>query len=248
MSVLAIPRIIAHRGAKAAAPENTLAAMRRAHAEGASWVEFDVKLTHDGVPVVIHDETLERTTNGRGRVADLTLDQIRRFDAGRWFSPAFVGERVPTLSETLALLASLGMGFNLEIKPCPGRAVETAEAALKMVEAEWPADKPTPVISSFNRDSLKAARRVAPDLPRGYLAEALGRRWQEEVRSLACRTLHPGWRRLTRAQVKAAKAAGWPVLVWTVNEPARARELIGWGVDGLITDRPEALIAALRLA
>lgn len=242
-----IPTIIGHRGARTNAPENTLAGLRCAHAEGATWVEFDVKLTRDGIPILIHDETLERTTDGRGAVRDLTLDEIVRVDAGcpAVFGDRFRGERIPTLEASLALLRDLGMGFNLEVKPCPGLEGETSRAALAVVARVWPADAAVPVISSFKRASLEAARLAAPDLPRGYLAERLEGDWLAQARSLGCATLHPGFRDLTRDQVETAHAAGLPVLVWTVNDPARAVELRGWGVDSLITDVPGKIAAAI---
>jgi glycerophosphoryl diester phosphodiesterase len=242
-----LPLVIGHRGAKSNAPENTLAGLRAAHEEGASWVEFDVKLSADDVPLLIHDETLERTTDGRGRVRDLTLAAIRAVDAGcpAQFGATFRDERVPTLADALDLLLSLGMGFNLEIKPCPGRERETAETAIRVVRERWPAGAPTPILSSFKLASLEAARDAAPDLPRGLLAERLGEGWLEQARRLDCATIHPQERHLTAARVEAIKRAGYPVLTWTVNSPARAVELRDWGVDSLITDVPAALVAAL---
>ena len=123
--------VIGHRGAAAAAPENTLASLRKAKELGASWVEFDVKLTRDGVPILMHDERLERTTNGRGEVAQATLAELQELDAGGWFGPAFRGERVPTFEAALGLCAELGLGINVEIKPCPGREAETARVAVE---------------------------------------------------------------------------------------------------------------------
>lgn len=242
-----LPLVIGHRGAKASAPENTLAGFRAAHAQGAAWVEFDVKLTADGVAIVIHDETLKRTTTGRGKVRDLTLAAIRAFDAGcpAAFGDRFRGERVPTLAETLDLLLSLDMGFNLEIKPCPGRERETAAESIRVVRERWPATAPRPVLSSFQVASLEAARDLAPELPRGLLADRLPTDWPAIARRLDCATIHPGKRGLDAETVAAVKRAGYPLLVWTVNRPARARELRGWGVDAIITDEPAAIAAAL---
>ncbi len=237
------PRLIGHRGARMTAPENTLSGIRQAHVEGATWVEFDVKLTADGVPVLIHDETVDRTTDGSGAVADMSLARIKQLDAGTPFDAAFAGERVPTLVDALALMASLGMGFNLEVKPCPGRERETALVALDTVRKHWTG--PTPIFSSFKAASLAAVRDAGPEMPRGYLAEALGPDWLAEARTLGCRFAHPGHRHLTREQVAAAKAAGFPVLAWTVNDAARGRELLSWGVDSLITDCPAALARGL---
>lgn len=241
MTTLSVPRLIGHRGARLTSPENTLAGIRQARKEGASWVEFDVKLTSDGQAVLIHDETVDRTTNGKGLVRQMTVAELRRFDAGVRFGPAWRGERIPTLVEALALMAELDMGFNLEVKPCPGREAETARVALADVARHWPRERPAPVISSFKPAALAAAREAAPHLPRGFLAETLPTDWLARMAELECRTVHPCWRALTKAQVAAARAAGYPLLVWTVNEPARARELVAWGVDSLITDCPAVL-------
>lgn len=244
MSSLHIPRVIGHRGAKAGAPENTLAGLRQAKREGAAWVEFDVKLTADGQPVLIHDETLERTTDGRGRVADTTFADIRRLDAGRCFGAAWQGERVPSLREALALLAELDMGFNLEIKPCPGREAETARIAMAELAASWPPSRPTPIVSSFSTEALAAAREAAPTggaVAFGYLVADLPPGWQAEASRLGCRSVHVGWRKLTRSQIAAVKAAGYLSIVWTVNERSRAEELLAWGADAVISDHPAAL-------
>jgi glycerophosphoryl diester phosphodiesterase len=242
---LSVPRLIGHRGAKASAPENTLPAIEEAFRQGATWIEFDAKLTKDGVPILMHDETLDRTTSGTGNVAERTLAEIRSLDAGAWFGPPFKGTKVPTLEEAMATMARLGMGFNIEIKPCPGREAETARIACAEVERLWPKSAPVPVVSSFKRESLEAARDSFPHLPRGYLAEALTGDWLDEAEELACATIHPGWRNLTKDSVRAAKARNYPVLVWTVNEGPRARELLDWGVDAIITDAPAIVGAAI---
>jgi glycerophosphoryl diester phosphodiesterase len=242
-----IPQIIGHRGAKASAPENTLASIGKAHQQGAMWVEFDVKLTSDGVPILIHDATLERTTSGQGEVCNRSLQDIRRLDAGRWFGPSFAGERVPTLAEALDLMAARNMGFNLEVKPCPGRARETAEVAARMVKERWPADCPAPIFSSFSLDSLEAVRRTVPEFALGYLIEKLPVDWRENAEALGCAAIHPNHRHLTREQVREIKAAGYAVLAWTVNEVGRGRDLLSWGVDSLITDCPGDLASGLAL-
>jgi glycerophosphoryl diester phosphodiesterase len=157
------------------------------------------------------------------------------------FGAAWQGERIPTLAEALDVLAELDMGFNLEIKPCAGREQETAEAAVEVVQRRWSGARPLPVISSFKEASLIAARDRAPALSRGYLVDELSDRWADDVRRLDCSTVHVGWRKLTKSQVVAVKAAGLPLLVWTVNEPPRARELLAWGADAVISDCPAAL-------
>jgi glycerophosphoryl diester phosphodiesterase len=237
MSKLDIPRIIGHRGAAASAPENTLAGIREARRQGATWVEFDVKLTSDGQPILMHDDTLDRTTSGKGPVRAATLDEIRRLDAGS-------GEKVPTLAEALTLMAELGMGFNLEVKPCPGRETDTAKAAVAEVQRLWPAGHPRPIVSSFSDAALQAARAAAPALALGYLKERLLPTWQADALRLGCSAVHLGWRHLTRADVQAVKMAGLPLLVWTVNERPRAEELLRWGADSILSDCP-GLMAGL---
>jgi glycerophosphoryl diester phosphodiesterase len=177
----------------------------------------------------------------------MTLAEISRIDAGcpAVFGDRFRGARIPTLEESLALLLSLGMGFNLEVKPCPGLERETSHAALAVVARSWPAGAPVPVISSFKAASLEAAREAAPALPRGYLAERLEGDWIGAARALGCATIHPGFRHLERAQVEEAHSHGFPVLVWTVNDAARAVEIRGWGADSLISDVPGAIAAAI---
>jgi glycerophosphoryl diester phosphodiesterase len=240
-----LPPVIGHRGAAMAAPENTLAGMRAAAAEGATWVEFDVRLTADGVPMLMHDDTLDRTTDGRGRVARTPLAALKALDAGTWFGPAFAGEPVPTLEETLALLLELGLAANIELKPNPGEARRTAEVALALVERVWPRDRPAPLVSSFNATSLKAAGQAAPNLPRGFLWLELPRSWRARMAALECRTVHLWDRHITPRQVAAVKAAGHPLAVYSVEDPARARELVSWGVDAIFTGRPGALLQAL---
>ncbi len=241
---LELPPVIGHRGAAALAPENTLAGLRAAATAGARWVEFDVKLTGDDVCVLIHDETLDRTTDGQGRIAEMTLAAIQRYDAGCRFAPEFAGERVPTLVAAIGELERLGLGANIEIKPCAGRAVETARATVAVVAAHWPRTLPAPLISSFDRDCLAAVRDVAPDLPRGLIAERLPADWRDAVDSLDCRSMHLGNRKLTPAIAAEVLAAGLKLAVWTVNEPAESARWRAAGAHAIITDRPDALTAS----
>lgn len=242
---LDLPPVIGHRGAAGVTPENTLAGIRRVKELGASWVEFDVKLTKDGVPILFHDDRLDRTTSGRGRVAQKGWDEIRDLDAGSWFGPSFAGERVPVLAETLALCAELGLGVNVELKPCPGRAEETTRAALDVVREVWPKDAPTPLISSFEAACLGVAREVAPELPRGFLSHVLPRRWRDILVRYGCTTLHLNHKRLWAKQHQDVVAAGVPLILFTVNQGSRARALLEAGTTAVFTDQIEAVRAAL---
>ncbi|MDZ4735302.1 MAG: glycerophosphodiester phosphodiesterase [Rhodospirillaceae bacterium] len=231
-----LPRLIGHRGEAARAPENTLASMRMAAASGLRWVEFDAKLSGDGVPLLFHDDTLDRTTNGEGPVAVTPFAAIRALDAGSWFGPDFAGETVPTLLETLALLVECGMGANVEIKPCPGREMETASVVSSAIEAHWPADYGRLIVSSFSRAALARARDVAPGLPRGLVVWDRMATMMEDAAALDCVSIHCAHQHLTREMAYAVKAAGYILAVYTVNDPALAHQLIEWGVDTIISD------------
>lgn len=240
---LFLPRVIGHRGAAAHAPENTLAGFRKAAELGARMVEFDVKLTRDGVPVVLHDDTVDRTTDGTGAVRDLGFAEIRALDAGGWFAPAFAGARVPTLEEVLALCRALDLAVNIELKPCPGREIETADVALDAARRLWPADRPPPLVSSFAPDSLRAALRAAPDWPRGYLIDERPDDWRARVAELRPATLNVNHEKETPESIAADRATGLPVIAYTVNDPGRARALFGLGVAAVFSDAPAAILA-----
>ncbi|TAD91879.1 MAG: glycerophosphoryl diester phosphodiesterase [Alphaproteobacteria bacterium] len=239
-----LPALIGHRGSAATAPENTLSGIRAAYEAGAGAVEVDVKLTRDGVAVLMHDDTLARTTNGVGRMVDADWATVKGLDAGyaSRFGTRFADEPVPRLDAVLTCVIELGMAINLEIKPCPGRERETALATVEAVRRLWPADRPWPVLSSFQRDCLVTVREVAPDLPRGYLVEALGPDWLAEATALGVATVHPGRKHLSDDQARSVVASGLPLIVWTVNDDSEAKHLLGLGAAGIITDDPASLM------
>ena len=239
------PRVIGHRGAASHAPENTLAGIRKAAAHGVTMIEVDAKLTADGVPILMHDDTLDRTTNGSDPVRDATLAAIRTLDAGGWFGEAFAGEPVPTLAEALELAVSLDLAVNLEIKPCKGRERETAERSLEVAREAWPSDRPPPLVSSFARESMETALAVAPDWPRGFLFNQRPSDFAAAVALLKPATLNTSHRRLTAAIVADLKTVGLPLLTYTVNDPDRARALFAMGVDSIFTDAPDAILAVV---
>jgi len=239
-----LPAVIGHRGAAADAPENTIASFREAARQGAAMVEFDIKLTADGRLVVMHDDLLDRTTDGKGAVVETPLDAIKTLDAGAWFAPAFKGSPVPTLEETASLLGELGISANIEIKPNPGQESETAFAAAELLARHWPKRLPAPVISSFARESLAAMRDRAPDLPRGLLLWEKPGDWSAAARALACRSIHCAAQHLTPDWAAEIKRQGYLLAVYTVNDPDLAKRLRRWGADSIITDRPGALIRA----
>ncbi len=239
-----LPKIIGHRGAAASAPENTLAGFARAAALGAGWVEFDVRLCGDGRPVVIHDATLERTTDGQGPVAGASFDQIRALDAGRWFAPGFAGERVPSLGEALRATARLGLGADVELKAEPGREEALAAAAVAAVQGARRPGRAPILVSSFNVPCLDRVGALAPEMPRAYPLPRAGLGAHLAVARRAGATF-VDHRRLTRRRTERIRAAGLALIVYTVNDPARARTLWSWGIDSVITDAPDTLLAAL---
>lgn len=240
---LDLPSVIGHRGAAGHAPENTLAGIKRAAALGATWVELDVALTKDGEPVLLHDETVDRTTDAKGKLADLTLAEIRSLDAGARFSSSFAGERVPMLEEAIVEIASLGLNANVEIKPTSGREAATGRVVAERVAALWPQDRPPPLFSSFQPEALAAARRAAPDLPLGLLLRRPGQGWRQWAEELACRSIHCNHRNLDRRTAERMLKAGYRLLAYTVNDAGRAERLFNWGVDAVFSDYPDRILA-----
>ncbi|KYO49271.1 glycerophosphodiester phosphodiesterase family protein [Tistrella mobilis] len=237
--------VIGHRGASGHAPENTLPAIRRAAELGAPMVEFDVKLTRSGVPVLLHDDRVDRTTDGRGPAAGFELVALKALDAGAWFAPAFAQTRIPTLAETVALLSETGLDANVEIKPCPHREIETAAVVAEELRRLWPAGKRPPLLSSFEMGSLRTALSVAPDLPRALLFEGLPAPHTldaliGELRPVA---LHLWERVIDEDLVAWARLRGLDVRAWTVNDPARAACLHALGVTAVFTDFPDRMLS-----
>ncbi|WP_192036458.1 glycerophosphoryl diester phosphodiesterase [Halomonas sp. YLGW01] len=235
-----LPRLIAHRGLSAVAPENTLAAVRAAHEAGIDWVELDVQLLADGTPVIWHDATLHRCSNGRGRLARFDLAEARRLDVGAWFAPRFAGERMATLAGMLALINELGMGLNLELKLARGRDPGVlAETAVPEAMTALPAERL--IVSSFSGPALEAARAIMPAPARlrlGRLYDKLPKGWEEEARRLDAFSVHTDWKRLTEAQARAIKDAGYRLICYTANDPEAFAPLWDWGVDAAISDDP----------
>ncbi len=238
---LKIPHIIGHRGCAGYAPENTLEGIHTAADMGVEWVELDVKLTKDQVPVIFHDEDLERTTGTEGLVADTDYADLQELDAGSWFGDSFIGVKIPTLEEAVDVLIERDLGFNLEIKPCPGRERETAEAALDLLSTIWD-DHNRLLISSFHHICLEAAFEMAEDWHRGLLlSEDWPENWAELADYLKVSSINLNGNTCTREQVESAIDLELPVLAYTINEPDRGRFLQSWGVDGFFSDTPDVL-------
>lgn len=246
MTSLVIPKVIGHRGAKAYAPENTLASFHAAADLGIQWVECDVKLTKDGHAIIFHDEELDRCTGTHGLVKDFTLQEIREMDAGSWFGESFIGEKVPTLEELLNTVLERGLGVNLEIKPCPGREVETAEVMLDVATRIWPDDLPPPLISSFQHPSLETAFDMMPEWHRGLLIDEYLPNWKEVADYLKASTININGNTSTADQIDEYVEYNKPVLAYTINQPDKARALLRLGVDSFFADNPDVILEAVE--
>jgi glycerophosphoryl diester phosphodiesterase len=230
MRLPSLPRWFAHRGGGSLAPENTLAGIRLAARLGYRAVEFDVMLSADGTPVLIHDETLERTTNGMGSVCATRDAQLFTLDAGQ-------GERIPRFVEAAALCRELGLLANVEIKPATGHEVATAEVVARLAADLWRGAEVQPLISSFSLVALEVARDLAPEIRRGVLFEAPPADWLAQLQRLQAVSLHCDADLLSDEVLAEARAHGVPVLCYTVNAEKQAKMLFARGVSALFTDR-----------
>ncbi len=238
----ALPDLIAHRGASAYAPENTLAALRKAKELGAEWVEFDVMLDSRGEAIIFHDEKLHRTTNGHGWVARTPYKVISTLDAGGWFSSEFAGEQVPTLADWLQEAASLQLGINLEMKLCKQqRADLLVDQVIANLARYWISGSSMPLISSLSIDCLVAIHERAPHLMLGYIVGRWSNAWKKLMTRCACVSLHANERYLNADRVKQIKDEGYRLLAYTLDNPRRANELFDMGVDAIFSDDPRLL-------
>jgi glycerophosphoryl diester phosphodiesterase len=236
--------LIAHRGASGHAPENTLAAFRKAVALGASFIETDLQLTRDSRLVAMHDPTVNRTTNGQGAVHDMTLFDLRKLDAGSWFGSEFAGERIPTLEEILEFAKKNDVVFYLEIKPGGSWGGEHALVGALRESGEIART----VVISFDAGILAAVRGIEPTLMTGLLYEGQLEEPLEKVVEIGARQLAVRGDLVTPWLLGEARRRDLQVVCWTVNQPAHMRLLIDAGVDGIMSDYPDRLVAASRKA
>ncbi len=233
LSPLALPPVVGHRGAAAYAPENTLASFREARRRGANWVETDVKLTADGVPILMHDASLKRTTGIDRLVAETPRAEL---------PPA-----VPTLEEAIACLVELGLGCNFEIKPCEGRETETARVAIETLRRFWPLALPAPLLSSFKDRSLAAACEAGPEFARALLLDEVGTDWRARAEAVEAVAINANGRKLAPERAREIKRAGFLLGAYTINDPGQAQALRQLGVDCIITDAPDVILQALGI-
>ena len=239
------PRWIAHRGAGRLAPENTLAAFRTGARHGYRMFECDAKLSADGVPFLLHDASLQRTTNARevfgpaaGETAgDHPWSDLARLDAGSWHSRTHAGEPLPTLENISRFCLANGYLLNIEIKPTPGLERRTGEVVARHADRLWNDAPVPPLLTSFRPEALEGAMATSPRLPRGLLLDTLWTGWLETALSLDCVAVvcnHALW---DSASVTQARSAGFRCLSYTVNDEWAAQRLLALGTDGIITDR-----------
>ncbi|MGN6830610.1 glycerophosphodiester phosphodiesterase [Paucibacter sp. M5-1] len=231
-----MPFWIAHRGAGKLAPENTLAAFREGARHGYRAFECDVKLSADGIPFLLHDATLNRTTPERGVAGERGWAELSRIDAGAWHSRAYAGEPLPSLDALARYVIANRFALNIEIKPTPGQELLTGQVVGREVLRLWAGSGLMPLFSSFQPEALAGALETAPDVPRGLLLDKLSDGWLDQALRLHCRAVITNYALMNQALVEQLHAAGLKALVYTVNDPASAEWLIGNGVDGIITD------------
>jgi glycerophosphoryl diester phosphodiesterase len=234
------PRWIAHRGAGRLAPENTLAAFRLGAAHGWRAFECDVKLSADGVPFLLHDATLERTTPERGIAGERSWAELSRLDAGGWHSRAYAGEPIPSLDAIARYVQRNAFALNIEIKPTPGQEAATGDAVARACQRLWAgpaALEAAPVLfSSFRPESLEAAMQAAPEIPRALLLDTLWAGWPEVAKALRCIAVVTNQALMDATLRARLQASGLRALCYTVNEPTDARRLVALDIDGIISD------------
>ncbi|MEJ8813789.1 glycerophosphodiester phosphodiesterase [Variovorax ureilyticus] len=232
------PRWVAHRGAGKLAPENTLAAFRLGAEHGFRMFECDAKLSADDVPFLLHDATLDRTSNARGVAGDQPWSVLSQLDAGSWHSRRYAGEPLATLEALIRFCLANRHALNIEIKPTPGGEYRTGEVVARQAALWWsdPA-LPPPLLTSFQPDSLRGAMAAQPELPRGLLLDTLWDGWFDTALQLGCKAIVCNYALWDAATVARVHAAGLRALSYTVNDEWAAERLIALGTDGIITDR-----------
>ncbi|WP_373948089.1 glycerophosphodiester phosphodiesterase family protein [Vibrio pomeroyi] len=230
--------ITGHRGAASLAPENTLVSIEQAAKAGAKWIEIDTQLSADGTPMVFHDKTVNRCTNGTGNIADLDLTALKALDAGSWFSSEFAGTTIPTLSEALDKCLELDVTLNLEIKIYDDKAIQplVEKVAALIEQKQFPIEKL--LISSFKKEALSLCQQMMPEVKRGFICEVWNNFSLESLKSLDLYSIHIDHRILDEKTAKAIKASGAVLKIWTLNDPQLAAKYFNLGVDNIITDVP----------
>ena len=234
--------VVAHRGASADAPENTIAAIRLAAQQGATAVEIDVSISADGVAFVHHDDGLERCTNGSGYLCAQNSCDLDSLSAGVLFAD-YANEPLPRLSSVLAVIQELNMALNLEIKPTPGLEEPTAKIVCQTVAEHWQPGN-TLLYSSFSREALKTAMQLQASTPRALIVCAIPENWREQLIAYQCSNFHFAAPLADKQTLQAIRAEGYGLYCFTVNDSVEAARLYKLGVDGVFSDCPGKLLAA----
>jgi len=230
------PGLVAHRGGGSLAPENTIAAIRVGQSLGFRMHEIDVKLSKYEIPFLLHDSTLDRTTSGKGPSWERTWVELCEYDSGLWHSEPFRGERVPSFEAVAKALQEKGTLINVEIKPNPGFEARTGEKVAEAAAALWRDAAIPPLLSSFSFEALMAAKRAVPALPRGFLTrDIVGADWKR-LEDLEAVSVHTDYRTFQMDNLARAHGGGMRVLLYTVNDPEKARSYLDEGVDSIVTD------------
>ena len=240
-----LPLWIAHRGAGKLAPENTLAAFRVGASHGYRAFECDVKLSADGVPFLLHDARLDRTTPERGVAGERDWAELSRIDAGGWHSRTYAGEPIPSLEAVARYVRRNGFALNIEVKPTPGFEHTTGHAVAEACLRLWQEAAAPPLLSSFRPDALQGARDAAPGLPRALLVDTAWTGWFEMAQALECVAVVTNYNLMDAALIARLHGAGLRALCYTVNDPSEARRLVALGIDGIITDAVDRFSPAL---
>ncbi|ANP76195.1 glycerophosphoryl diester phosphodiesterase [Vibrio crassostreae 9CS106] len=230
--------ITGHRGAASLAPENTLVSIEQAAKAGAKWIEIDTQLSADGIPMLFHDKTVNRCTNGTGNIADLDLTTLKTLDAGSWFGSEFAGTTIPTLSEAFDKCLELDVTLNLEIKIYDDKAIQPlVETVIALIEQKQFSIEKL-LISSFKKEALSLCQQMMPEVKRGFICEVWNDFSLESLQSLDLYSIHIDHRILDEKIAKAIKASGAVLKIWTLNDPQLAAKYFNLGVDNIITDVP----------
>jgi glycerophosphoryl diester phosphodiesterase len=236
------PPVFAHRGACRYAPENTIAAFLKAKQLGIRWLEFDVMLSADEQVVVIHDETLDRTTDGSGYVCDVPYDELKLLDAGSWFGAEFSKARIPLFSDVIRFMREHQMAANVEIKALPGKEKITAKKVLDIIYQFWTPDMTPPIVSSFSLTVLEAIRYYHSECWLGLLMHEWLPEWKSIAEQLHCLSVHLNQEITNREKIIELKSSDKQIFCYTVNDATRANELFSWGVDAVYSDCPEKIL------
>jgi glycerophosphoryl diester phosphodiesterase len=230
--------VLGHRGCAGEAPENTLASFQLALEQGCDGIELDIHLSSDGQLIVCHDPTVNRTTDGKGWIYEMTLEQLKRLDAGAWFHESFRGERIPTLEEVFDLMPANQL-INIEIKHSYGRRIEAKLAELLRANGRLE----NVVVSSFDHKSMVHFKQLLPELNIGllYMENLVNHIKLAEMTGIPVHSLHPYYRNIDKEDVQSALDSGLCLYPYTINEEAQQKLFVQYGVTGIITDFPGRL-------